>query len=184
LRHGREEMDGIQEVLRIQWKCLFEEFTHPGIPWEGIQCRSWRAGGTGCLMALPAFFAPSPDREFWILQGFLSVWADYFEIHHRSIVHGLDRSFATCMLIRVLVLCAMTLRPLPVLVAAVVPLACYSRSASSKVLRNINGWKCWHGWWHVTGSLLVSGAWSAMVKCSTTDASVDLLNSRWSEYCR
>ena len=27
-------MEGFNEVLRIQWKCLFEEFTHPGIPWE------------------------------------------------------------------------------------------------------------------------------------------------------
>jgi len=64
-------------------------------------------------------------------------------------MHGLDRSFASLMLVRALVQCLMTLRILPVLFAAVIPVACYSRSASSKMRHDIDGWKCWHGWYVV-----------------------------------
>jgi hypothetical protein len=33
-------------------------------------------------------------------QAALSVWADYFEIHRHSVAHGLDRTFASAMLLR------------------------------------------------------------------------------------
>jgi len=47
--------------------------SHCSLP-QGIQCRSWRAGGTGVLMALPGLIAPAPDRYLWFIQGILSVW--------------------------------------------------------------------------------------------------------------
>lgn len=64
-------MDGVINMLKIQWKCLFVEITNPGIPWTGMQCRSLRAGGTGILYALPAFVSPSPDKYLWIIQGII-----------------------------------------------------------------------------------------------------------------
>ena len=82
-------------TLQVHVDSMVHDFNASGIPWKGMQCRNLWAGGTGVLYALPALVCPTwPERAMWCVQAFLSVWADYFHIHHDSIAHGLDRWYA------------------------------------------------------------------------------------------
>ena len=102
-QHAASLLGGLVHVLEVQWHCLTQDFTHPGLPWEppAPECRSILAGGSGCLYALPMLVCPSyGEKMLWVLQAFFSVWADYFNIHRRSVSHGLDRLMATSMALR------------------------------------------------------------------------------------
>lgn len=98
----------------------------------------------------------------------VSVWADYFEIHRRSYVHGLDRSFATVMLLRALYCVLVELQPWTLLLASF-PIVCYSRSAGSKLKLDIEGWKFWHCAWHISGGLLGVALWSLITHCAEAE---------------
>ena len=45
--------------LQVHAETLVVDFTSAGIPWEGLQCRSIMAGGSGIMYALPALVCPS-----------------------------------------------------------------------------------------------------------------------------
>ena len=59
------------------------------------------AGLSGVLYAAPALFeASSPvERAAWAITAALSVVADYFHVHKKSVAHGVDRVWATSMLL-------------------------------------------------------------------------------------
>jgi len=157
-------------VLEVQWHCLTQDFTHPGLPWEppAPECRSILAGGSGCLYALPMLVCPSyGEKMLWVLQAFFSVWADYFNIHRRSVSHGLDRLMATSMALRMVWIGISRIKPVMAL-SVIVPLFCYSRSHAAKARLDLNswdGWKAWHFGWHLTGSLLSLGMMLVVHSC-------------------
>mmetsp|Transcript_43215 Transcript_43215/g.97674 ORF Transcript_43215/g.97674 Transcript_43215/m.97674 type:complete len:212 (-) Transcript_43215:268-903(-) len=146
-----------------------------------MKCRSVMAGWSGVLYALPGIVneIPPVERGLWFLQGFLSVWADYYEIHHLSFAHGLDRLFATFMTIRMIALCVLRLRS-GVALFALVPLGCFSRSAAAKIRGDLDGWKFWHFWWHFTGSSISVVVLWIMTECAGGSQDESALGRKYS----
>ena len=134
---------------------VFKDARNSGLPWDGMQCRSLIAGGTGVLYALPALACPTPaEKSLWFVQATCSVVADYFMIHTKSYWHGVDRIVATLMTFRAIFLVAMALRPWIVVVAAV-PLSWFFAGARAKKTHDLEDWKRCHCGWHISGSLIV-----------------------------
>ena len=154
LFHLLGTMDGAKAFFEMQFRCLFKEFTSSGLPWRGEKCRSLLAGGSGILYALAALGCPTLwEQAMWVSQALISVWADYFHVHHDHVAHGIDRYYASFMTMRMTFICFTRLQPYMALLA-VIPIGCCSRSAKAKADRDVDRWIFWHFWWHAAGSLL------------------------------
>jgi len=162
------------------------------MPWRDEQCRSAMAGLSGILYAMAALACPSPwEKALWCLQvprwrasqenmkspyypsglcflphaqAALSVWADYFQIHHDHVAHGIDRCLATFNTFRMILLGLHRLQPLVALLG-VIPLTCCFRAAGAKADNDLDGWMFWHGAWHVTGAALITCIMAAAHGC-------------------
>ena len=113
---------------------------------------------TVCMLApffeVLDFIACSLSRT----QAYLSIMADYVHIHHDSIYHGLDRVYATFVMLRCLMICA-SMEP-RLLCLCAVPLFCFVKGRDAKMMPEPTAWKFWHACWHVSGGLLVClGNW-------------------------
>jgi hypothetical protein len=163
----------IQHVISLPLRNLSQEFCNNGLPWEGNSCRSLLAGGSGCLYALPALFANASflERMIWIVQACLSVWADYFHIHHSSIVHGLDRIMATCMLVTTVVRAATKLNEW-VLLLGLLPSAFFVAASFAKKNRNLAAWHWSHFGWHLSGGLVSMLVVGLINDCPQVDSSL------------
>jgi len=127
------------------------KFRDPNMPWPGSQCRSRWAGLSGAAYALPALACPSMvEQSMWVLTAFLSMWADYACIHMHSIAHGLDRVYASAIMLRCLVLGAMWLEPHALLLVCV-PIVCFARGRDAKEQPTPSAWVFWHTCWHLSG---------------------------------
>jgi hypothetical protein len=138
-----------------------KHFSDPHMPWKGNICRSYASGLSGVAYALPAFVCPRGSWEplLWCTQVFLSFMADYVHIGHHSVWHGVDRVYATALLVRSLVLGMLHLEPW-FLLLTVPPLYCFVEGRNAKLLPTPDGWKFWHGLWHLSGGLLLMvGTW-------------------------
>ena len=145
----------IYHVFENLFHNVFRDARNSGLPWSGMQCRSLIAGGTGVLYALPALACPSAGEKcLWAMQATCSVAADYFNIHHPSYWHGLDRVVATLMTLRAIVLVSLSLRPW-VIVFAMVPLSWFFAGSRAKKADDLEAWKRCHCGWHISGSLIV-----------------------------
>ena len=159
-------LEAIIHLVHTHVHAILMDASDSGIPWSGLQCRSIIAGGTGIMYALPALVCPTWwEKSLWFVQAICSVVADYFEIHHKSYWHGIDRCVATMMTIRAIVICATILRPWIALIA-LVPLSFYVGSSRAKKSKNLEAWKRSHCGWHVSGSLLVLLTSSCINYCS------------------
>ena len=141
-----------------QFKGLTEDFQKSGLPWDGYQCRSILAGGSGIMYALPSLLVTSLDyteKIMWIVQAVLSVLADYVHIHHDSIWHGIDRYFATFNTLATLYRATRMLNPYFCLGCLMLPLGSYVAANRAKNAKKLIQWQYCHLAWHVTGSLLV-----------------------------
>lgn len=130
-------------------------FCKNGLPWEGLACRSKRAGLSGILYALPAVVAlDSPfDVITWTSQACLSVLADYVYICEDSFWHGVDRYFAIFNLLTIIVR-ASTGLCWWIGVLALLPVGCFLGANRAKSRNNLHAWHFWHCLWHVTGGPL------------------------------
>ena len=144
----------IPGFISHQVKGIIHDFCDNGLPWDGYQCRSLRAGGSGCLFALPCLFASHPLEQLaWLIQGFLSVWADYFHIHHASVAHGIDRIFANTLVVAMVWRAGRRLQWwTPALV--VIPLAFFAGAHRAKKHENLEAWHWFHLGWHISASSL------------------------------
>ena len=90
-------------TILTQFEAVFMNFYWNGLPWDGYQCRSAKAGLTGVFFALPMLFCQQNryEQAWWILQAITSVLADYFYIHTLSAWHGVDRIVAQLSLLGV-----------------------------------------------------------------------------------
>lgn len=147
----------IGETLRYQIRGMTEGFRKSGLPWNGDQCVSVFAGGTGILYCLPAFACQDYHLEQarWILQGLLSVMADYVHISHDSIFHGIDRFYATFNVLWTLWQATQRFNAW-MLLTSVLPLLCFVWANRAKEQNNLSHWHLAHGCWHITGSLAVT----------------------------
>lgn len=150
----------LSETAAFQFNGLTEGFRKSGLPWDGAACRSWMAGGSGVLYCLPALFCGGDRLEqcAWILQAVLSVMADYSLIDRDSVVHGVDRCYATFnVLATVYRASAGGTLDLPTVVgAASLPLSCFVMANRAKRRLDLRAWHRWHGAWHLAGAVVVS----------------------------
>jgi len=166
LRHFKERA----EALLSGHANTIANFRNPNMPWAGERCRSTYAGLSGVAYALPGCFCPIGSWEplMWMMTAFLSCQADYFHIHHDSVYHGLDRCFASLVMARCLLICAVHL-PTQFFLLAALPLFCFVKGRDAKLLPDPSGWIFWHTCWHVSGGMLVAvGTW--MLHCSSPAA--------------
>jgi hypothetical protein len=143
----------IPHALFVQFNGMFHDCCDSTLPWKGYQCRSLRAGGSGCLYALPALATSNRwEQAIWITQAILSVWADYFNIHHSSVAHGVDRVYAFTNLVQIVVRAGMILPPWMPLVV-ILPISCFIGAGRVKKTLNLEAWHWWHFGWHLTGGM-------------------------------
>jgi hypothetical protein len=143
----------IPHAVLLQFNGIFHDFCDSGLPWKGYQCRSLRAGGSGCLYALPALATSNRwEQAIWITQAILSVWADYFNSHHSSFAHGVDRVCAFTNLVQIIVRGGTILPPyLPLI--AITPISCFMGAGRAKKALDLEAWHWWHFGWHLTGGI-------------------------------
>jgi hypothetical protein len=170
----------LQHVISLPLSNLSQEFCNNGLPWEGNDCRSLLAGGSGCLYALPALFANVSffEQMIWIVQACLSVWADYFHVHHSSIAHGLDRIMATCLFVTTVVRAATKLNVWRVLLLGLLPTAFFVAASFAKKNRNLAAWHWSHFGWHLSGGLVSMLVVGLIYDCPQVDSSLLVLLCR------
>ena len=143
----------IPHAALVQFNGMFHDCCNSTLPWKGYQCRSIRAGGSGCLYALPALATSNRwEQAIWITQAILSVWADYFNIHHSSFAHGADRIYAFTNLVQIVVRGGTILPPwVPLIV--ILPISCFMGAGRAKKTLDLEAWHWWHFGWHLTGGI-------------------------------
>jgi len=144
----------ICHICRSHVMGIVKDFSNSGLPWETKEeCQSAMAGLSGVLFVLPGLLVlhdlPSCiEQRIWIITACLSVWADYSNAHRRSIAHGIDRCWATSMVL------STAWRGGKFLAwwtpALVLPcLACYIFASHAKQRLDLRMWHYWHFGWHL-----------------------------------
>jgi len=174
-------VETVQHAVRVQVSGLSTEFCDNGMPWSSIeQCRSMTAGLTGILYAMPSFFVLGPaapagssdnatllllERTAWIVTACFSVWADYFHIHRPSVAHGVDRIWATAMLLATIWRGGTLLAWWSPFVGAALPVTCFVLASRAKKRLKLRSWHYWHCGWHVTGAIIASFVVYSIHRC-------------------
>ena len=143
-------------------------FCHSGLPWQGLQCRSKRAGWSGCLFILPTISlwyyysrvasaqstVTTPlwywEAALWSLQAILSILADYVYIPTTSMVHGCDRCLATLLFLFTVARGHANLGLPTASVLLLLCVTCFAQAGAAKTRMDLEAWKTWHLWWHIT----------------------------------
>ena len=117
--------------------------------------------------ALPLLFccAPGSFSQFYsatfIVQTLFSFLSDYVYSGIHCVVHGLDRTLASLLTLRMLLFAAGAVN-MYWATLAVVPLSCFVLSKGASSRGDYNSYVTWHSLWHVTsGTLLVVTVWLA-----------------------
>ena len=146
---------------------MLSDFRKSNMPWEGPQCRSILAGGSGVLLALPAVVCPNPlEQLVWIVQGVLSFMADYIHIHHDSIWHGIDRYSALSNFIYLGFRSYHRLH-WSVLLWSTPCVGCFFGANSAKSNLDLMAWHRWHCAWHISGAILAAMTIHLLYACPT-----------------
>ena len=142
-------------TILTQFEAVFMNFYWNGLPWEGYQCRSAKAGLTGAFFALPLFFCNQNryEQAWWMLQAFTSVLADYFYIHTRSAWHGIDRIVAQLSLLGLVLRGFFFIKFWAVLLLVSLPVSCFSLATQAKDQNDIARWHWCHCLWHIVAPI-------------------------------
>ena len=138
-----------------QLRGLTTEFCSTGMPsaWGAADRRAAVSGLSGALYALPATATPFLyEKALWLAQACLSILADYVFIAEDHPVQGVDRTFASFMMVRNLSVLGPAVPRLAPLV--LVPVLCFVAAAHAKTADRPRAWQLAHGAWHLTGALL------------------------------
>lgn len=179
--------DSLAKTVLLQVNGLTEGFRTSGLPWDGPQCRSWMAGGSGILYCLPAFVSPTNSLEqfAWIIQAIFSVMADYIFIDQESIFHGIDRYYATFNVFATIVRASMKVDLSFVVVATTIPLFCFVMANRSKQRLDLQAWHYWHGAWHMTGAVVVSFVVHLLYSCQSFVSTLSVgATPIWGSFCK
>ena len=160
LSEDQQQLDENNVILKTiyhQLKGMSDDFQKSGLPWDGTQCRSTWAGLSGILYCLPIFFCYNHRMEqiAWIIQAFLSIMADYLHIHHESYWHGIDRFYATYNVLSTIVRASYGLH-YTIICTSIIPISCFVLANQAKNQQNLQSWQYYHGWWHLSGSIIVA----------------------------
>ena len=158
----------ISQVLQ-QGIPLMGDFQSNGLPWDGMQCRSTRAGLTGAFFAIPALVVVDAPYEqaWWVLQAVASVMADYFNIHCFSVWHGIDRIVAQVSLLGLVGRGLFLLQWWAVTVLVIFPVSCFVAASAAKDARNLNRWHNFHFLWHIVASIACTLGVYLTYRCPT-----------------
>ncbi|CAJ1955683.1 unnamed protein product [Cylindrotheca closterium] len=142
-------------TILTQFEAVFMNFYWNGLPWEGYQCRSWKAGLTGAFFCLPMFFCRSNryEQAWWILQALTSVMADYYYIHTRSAWHGVDRIVAQLSLLGLVARAYFFVRLWSVALLVSLPVSCFTLATRAKDHNDISRWHWCHMLWHIVAPI-------------------------------
>lgn len=145
----------VYRAAATQMEALFTNFRSNGLPWEGYQCRSAKAGLSGAFFALPMLFCKGNryEQAWWILQATTSVQADYFYIHTRSAWHGCDRIVAQLSVIGMVIRGMFVLQPWVIPLLLLAPIASFSLATHAKDNDQLERWHWHHLSWHIAAPL-------------------------------
>ena len=148
---------------------LMTDFQSNGLPWDGMQCRSVRAGLTGAFFAIPALVVVDAPYEqaWWVVQAVTSVMADYFNIQGLSLWHGVDRIVAQLSLLGLVGRGLFLLQWWAVTVLVVFPVACFVAASAAKDARNLNRWHNCHFLWHIVAPIACTLGVYLTYRCPT-----------------
>ena len=126
---------------------------------KGCDPPSKIAGFSGIMYILPAFFIKGNGlianlfRITWIIDAILVTSSDYFFYNTDSIIHGLDRWFATLLVLIMFILTSQYYSLWDTICYAFLPLyfVYMSKSASTMKAYIFN-----HTMWHITGPIIAS----------------------------
>ncbi|KAJ1454886.1 hypothetical protein M885DRAFT_521173 [Pelagophyceae sp. CCMP2097] len=150
---------GLLACVGTQVRGMTHDFRGCTLPWPEKECKSYAAGLSGVLYALPVLCcANAGEAWLWVVQGLLSCGADYVFIARRSAVHGIDRIFATGMTLRLCVRATTHLSPAFTMWALIAPITCFALAARAKALPSPHVWKAMHCLWHVSGAVVAAFA--------------------------
>lgn len=144
--------NALYRMVVIQLECLFTNFYWNGLPWEGMQCRSAKAGLSGVFFALPALLVPHMhpyEQAWWFLQATTSVLADYTYVHTRSAWHGIDRVVAQLSLLGMISRAIFHVQLWAVSILVGTAVACFAAATKAKDENNIQKWHWMHFLWHI-----------------------------------
>ena len=122
-----------QATVSRQLRGLTTEFCSTGMPsaWGAADRRAAVSGLSGALYALPATATPFLyEKALWLAQACLSILADYVFIAEDHPVQGVDRTFASFMMVRNLSVLGPAVPRLAPLV--LVPVLCFVAAAHAK----------------------------------------------------
>jgi hypothetical protein len=142
-------------MILIQLECLFTNFNWNGLPWEGIQCRSAKAGLSGVFFAVPILVVQNNRYEqvWWLLQATTSVLADYTYIHTRSTWHGIDRVVAQISVLGLAIRGLFYIQWWAIAMLVTFPVSCFVLAAKAKVECDLQRWHWMHFLWHIMAPL-------------------------------
>eukprot|EP00526_Cylindrotheca_closterium_P015014 CAMPEP_0113632654 /NCGR_PEP_ID=MMETSP0017_2-20120614/16979_1 /TAXON_ID=2856 /ORGANISM="Cylindrotheca closterium" /LENGTH=274 /DNA_ID=CAMNT_0000543231 /DNA_START=184 /DNA_END=1005 /DNA_ORIENTATION=+ /assembly_acc=CAM_ASM_000147 len=142
-------------TILTQFEAVFMNFYWNGLPWDGYQCRSAKAGLTGAFFALPMLFCNQNryEQAWWVLQATTSVLADYFYIHTRSAWHGIDRIVAQLSLLGLVVRAYFFVKLWAVAMLVSLPVCCFTLATRAKDHNDISRWHWCHCLWHIVAPI-------------------------------
>eukprot|EP00980_Cylindrotheca_fusiformis_P002209 scaffold504_cov109-Cylindrotheca_fusiformis.AAC.15 len=153
---GGGKTNALYRMTVLQLECLFRDFHWNGLPWEGMQCRSVKAGLTGIFFALPAILTPTMhplEQCWWILQATTSILADYIYVHTRSAWHGIDRVVAQLSLLGMLMRSIFYVHPIAIVLLVSSAVACFVAASKAKDANDLERWHWMHCLWHINAPL-------------------------------
>ena len=170
--------------IQTQVTGLVTNFTWNGLPWEGEQCRSVKAGLSGIFFALTALFCPDDpwEQAWWIFQAFTSIMADYFYIHTRSVWHGIDRIMAQTSLIYLVVRGMYYVHPLRALAMPGLAVGTFILANRAKNREDIQQWHWCHLAWHIVGPTMTCLGMYLSKTCPPNESSSDAIYFR--QFCK
>lgn len=142
-------------TILTQFEAVYMNFYWNGLPWDGYQCRSAKAGLTGAFFALPMLFCQQNryEQAWWILQAMTSVMADYFYIHTRSAWHGVDRIVAQLSLLGLVLRAYFFVELWAVALLVALPVSCFTLATRAKDQNEISRWHWCHCLWHIVAPI-------------------------------
>eukprot|EP00520_Triparma_pacifica_P011072 CAMPEP_0118653916 /NCGR_PEP_ID=MMETSP0785-20121206/12087_1 /TAXON_ID=91992 /ORGANISM="Bolidomonas pacifica, Strain CCMP 1866" /LENGTH=205 /DNA_ID=CAMNT_0006546493 /DNA_START=128 /DNA_END=742 /DNA_ORIENTATION=- len=144
------------EVFIEQMRGMFTSahFNEAHLP---LEAKHWFSGLSGFMFILPIFSRNRMTRYgkgMWLMQALLSVLADYTYLGLSHPVHGVDRHAATINCIRLFML-GINAGLWYYIRAASVPLGIHLAARIAKKEENWPLWIFLHGWWHISGPILI-----------------------------
>lgn len=143
-------------IAKQHYKLLTTDFCKINVP---ICDKSKWVGYTSFLYVIPAFFIPGTSifsyllRLLYIVQAPISHASDYIWHNDQHISHGIDRWFATSLVIITIYLCIRYLSFKESFFYGVIPISCLYLAKTASNINDINLYNISQTFWHITSPI-------------------------------